>query len=196
MPQEDSYQVIRALIESHHPEDVNQLSLLVGQKLGIAESEALDLLLSLEGDGKLIFFDKKSDTFLEHLKDVKSSWFWAYTAITVMSAITNIYVTGAGNPLIYLRQVLGVLYVVFLPGYALVKVLYPLNQVNIVVRLALSITLSLVVVPMIGYLLNFSPWGIGLMPVNLSILFFSFACAVAGLYREYQVNQRIKSVTE
>ena len=196
MSQEDSYLIIKEILGSQHPEDVKELGLLVSEKLGVDEKEALDIVLSLEGEGKLSFYNKNGDTFLNYIGDISAAWFWAYSVITFLSALSVIFISQPNHPLIYVRHALGVLYVVLLPGYALVKILYPSNQINIVIRLALSITLSLVVVPSIGYFLNFMPWGIGLVPVNIGILLFSITCSIIGLYREYQGRRSAKALVD
>ena len=77
-------------------------------------------------------------------------------------------------PDFYLRIVVGIIFVLFLPGYLLVSALFPrrmgLEQLE---RIALSIGLSLAVVPLIGLALNYTPWGIRLHPVLLSLSAFN-----------------------
>ena len=61
------------------------------------------------------------------------------------------------------RIVLGVLFVLFFPGYTLVAALFPArNSIGRIERLALSFGLSIAVVPLIGLGLNYTPWGIRL----------------------------------
>ena len=52
-------------------------------------------------------------------------------------------------------------------------------------RLALSIGLSLAVVPLIGLVLNYTPWGIRLTPVSISLAIFTEAMATIALRRKY-----------
>ncbi len=59
-----------------------------------------------------------------------------------------------------LRQVLGLIFVLFLPGYAATAALFPENdQIDGIERAALSFGLSIAIVPLIGLALNFTPWG-------------------------------------
>src|SRR4030042_1454254 len=126
MSQEDSYSLVKELFESQHPEDVNELGLLVSEKLGLGEQEALNLVLSLEEEGKLVFYSKEGGSFTGYLKDIDAAWFWAYSLTVLASALSVLFITQPNHPLIYLRHALGAVYVVFIPGYALVKMLYPL----------------------------------------------------------------------
>jgi uncharacterized membrane protein len=70
---------------------------------------------------------------------------------------------------LYLRYVFGSALVLFLPGFALIEALYPKRELDELTRLALSIGLSLALVPLVGLVLNYTPWGIRLLPVSISI---------------------------
>ena len=76
---------------------------------------------------------------------------------------------------------LGLVFVLFMPGYVLVAALYPRNDdLDLVERVALSLGLSIAVVPLIGLSLNYSPWGIRLNPILAFVtLFIVLAAAVA-----------------
>lgn len=55
----------------------------------------------------------------------------------------------------HVRVVLGLLFVLFLPGYALVAAMFPKKEdLDCIERLALAFGLSVVVVPILGFLLN------------------------------------------
>ena len=74
------------------------------------------------------------------------------------------------------RVILGVPFVLLFPGYALVCALFPKRKdLDGVERVALSIGLSLAVVPLIGLILNYTPWGIRIFPVTLSLFAFTLA---------------------
>jgi uncharacterized membrane protein len=79
------------------------------------------------------------------------------------------------------RIALGLVFVLFLPGYVLVAALYPRkDDLDPVERLALSLGLSIAVVPLIGLALNYSPWGIRLDPILAFLtLFIVLAASVA-----------------
>ena len=86
-----------------------------------------------------------------------------YTA--VMSGI--LLGLGAGN-------LPAILLVLFVPGYVLVAALFPGNkQIDWTERIALSFGLSIAVVPLLGLLLNFTPFGIRFVPIVATIALFS-----------------------
>ena len=65
------------------------------------------------------------------------------------------------EPLNYLRIAFGLLLILFFPGYTLIASLFPRKgDLDGIERVALAIGLSLALIPIIGLVLNFSPWGI------------------------------------
>jgi uncharacterized membrane protein len=92
--------------------------------------------------------------------------------------------------------VLGAVFVLWLPGYAFIKALFPEQlpvktsdkDLDTIERIALSVGMSLALVPMVGLLLNYTPWGIRLTPIVLSLLALTTIFATAGVIRERQIR--------
>ena len=83
-----------------------------------------------------------------------------------------------------LQAVLGVPFVLFFPGYILVSALFPgKKDLGGIERLALSIGLSLAVVPLVGLALNYTPWGIRLAPIMASLFMFTLLLSIVANYR-------------
>jgi uncharacterized membrane protein len=79
---------------------------------------------------------------------------------------------------------LSLVFVLFLPGYVLVAALYPRKgDLDFVERLALSLALSIAVVPLIGLGLNYSPWGIRLSPMLAFVTLFIVLVAGVAMHR-------------
>ena len=85
----------------------------------------------------------------------------------------------------FLRPIFAVIFVFFIPGYALVASLFPSKEsLSNVQRFALSLGLSVAVVPLTALILSFSPFGLGLESIVVSITLFAVICSVvAGLRR-------------
>jgi uncharacterized membrane protein len=97
------------------------------------------------------------------------------------------------------RQVLGLVFVLFLPGYAATAALFPENdQIDGIERVALSFGLSIAIVPLIGLGLNFTPWGIRLDPIMASVSAFIIGASLVGWYRRDQlpVDERFAIVLD
>ena len=82
------------------------------------------------------------------------------------------------------RVPLGLFMVLFVPGYTLIAALFPkIGDLDGIERTALSFGLSIAVVPLIGLGLNYTPWGIRLTPVVVSLAIFTVAMAAAACWR-------------
>jgi len=86
-----------------------------------------------------------------------------------------------------LRVLFGLPFILFIPGYVLIFVLFPMRKtekgIDSIERIALSFGLSIAVVPLIGLILNFTPWGIRLEPILLSLFGFIMIIGLLGWYR-------------
>ena len=97
------------------------------------------------------------------------------------------------------RKILGLIFVLFLPGYAATAALFPENeQIDTIERVALSFGLSIAIVPLIGLALNFTEWGIRLDPILASVSGFIVIASLAGWYRRNRlpVDERFAIVID
>lgn len=86
------------------------------------------------------------------------------------------------------RVPLGLVFVLFLPGYVFVAALYPgKGDLDLLERLALSVGLSIAVVPVIGLGLNYSPWGIDVNPILAFVTLFIVLTAGVAMYRRLRL---------
>lgn len=87
-----------------------------------------------------------------------------------------------------LRVVLGMLFVIFSPGYVLLSAIFPKrNGLSGIERVALSFGTSIAIVPLIGIILNFTPWGIRLYPILISVSLFIIIVSAIGWYRQLKL---------
>ena len=78
-----------------------------------------------------------------------------------------------------LRVILGLPFLLFFPGYTLIAALFPKkSDLDGIERVALSFGLSIAVVPLLGLALNYTPWGIRLYPVLITVIAFILAMAI------------------
>lgn len=89
-----------------------------------------------------------------------------------------------------LRSILGLLFVLFIPGYVLTGALFPKkSDLEGIERLALSFGLSLAITPLIGLALNYTPWGIRLIPIVLSLTLFTFILVFIAILRRWKLEE-------
>jgi uncharacterized membrane protein len=87
------------------------------------------------------------------------------------------------------RVVTGLLAVVLCPGYSMTVALYPANKLSAVERVCLTIALSLAVVSLSGVALNYSPWGIRVIPATITVLTVTLLATIAASYRRSRLSR-------
>jgi len=94
------------------------------------------------------------------------------------------------SPSSILRIILGLPFLLFFPGYTLIAALFPKKQsLGGIERIALSFGLSIAVVPLIGLILNYTPWGIRLYPILISLTVFILAMSGVAWYRRRSLTE-------
>jgi hypothetical protein len=118
----------------------------------------------------------------------RNVWFYASVGASLM-AVLVIYALPAEFPMVAVRWVLGSVFVLFLPGYVTVEALFPKGRdLDGIERFALSVGLSLALVPLVGLLLNYTPWGIRLTPIVISLTILTLGLAGVGVGRQYGIS--------
>ena len=122
---------------------------------------------------------------VRYARSTYSIWFWILIFLIAISTI-SIYVLPQVSPYVYLRYAVGSLFVLYLPGYSLIEALYPKKEdLAPLERLSLSIGLSLALVPLVGLVLNYTPWGIRLDPIFASLSLLTMALAWVAVTRRF-----------
>jgi len=87
------------------------------------------------------------------------------------------------------RVIFGLPFILFFPGYVLVATLFPEKKsLDLIERIALSFGISIAVVPLIGFGLNYTPFGIRLTPILISLVIFNVAFAIAATWRRVKAK--------
>jgi uncharacterized membrane protein len=95
-----------------------------------------------------------------------------------------------------IRVILGLPIILFIPGYLLIFVLFPTkkeeNGIDVLERIALSFGLSIVIIPIIGLILNYTPLGIRLEPILIFLTIFILSTGLIAIFRwkKTQQNER------
>ncbi|HEV2139146.1 MAG TPA: DUF1616 domain-containing protein [Nitrososphaerales archaeon] len=152
---------------------------------GVPTWAATRALYSLICEKKVSLSDwSPPSSLMGYLSSPYSLWFWGAMAALAVTFV-SIYALPPSTPFLYVRYVFGSIAVLFLPGYALIEALYPKkDDLDGLERLALSIGLSLALVPLVGLLLNYTPWGIRLDPIVASLASLDIVLVLIGAYRK------------
>ena len=116
-------------------------------------------------------------TFEKYPTDIIICIVWSI--ITIPIALLNLETT--------IRTIFGLPLLLFIPGYILIFALFPTKKtekgIDIIERIALSFGLSIAIVPLIGLILNYLPWGIRLQPILILLFIFIIGVGSIAIYR-------------
>ena len=183
------------LLHERHPQTVKELITFVKERVAAPEAEIVDSIVALQQEGKLQLTNHVSrpvPTLSAYLRTHRAGWYWI-TILTVIGTTLIIFVVPEDLPWLYLRYVLGTLFVLWWPGYTLIKTIYPTtmkDRLGSLERIALNLGMSLALVPIVGLFLNYTPWGVRLTPLTLCLLALTLLFASNGVTREYQTQSK------
>ena len=100
-------------------------------------------------------------------------------------------------PYSVIRIILGLPFLLFFPGYVLVAALFVRREeMDGIERIALSAGMSVAVTALIGFGLNYTSWGIRLLPVLYSVAAFIVIMSVVAMVRQTRQNPPFHWITE
>lgn len=124
-------------------------------------------------------------------------------AVVALVVLTNLSVLLPVVRETPLRIGFGLAFVLFLPGYAFVAALFPEDDeavdpehearsrsdrgIDGIERVALSFGLSIAIVPLVGLVLNFTPWGVRLVPIVVAVSGFTLLSTAVAARRRWQL---------
>lgn len=170
----------------HVGEPVGELVSHVSAEGGVKfEATARGLYRAVE-DGRVRLVDTNPPRgLLGYFVSLYSLWFWLVVGFMGV-VLASIYVLPQIYPLYYLRYLAGAVFVLFVPGYVLIEALYPkADELEGLERFALDVGLSIAVVPLVGLVLNYTPWGIRLDPIFASLSLLVLGLGLVGVWRKY-----------
>ncbi len=159
----------------HEDSEVEDLNLHLLGKLQREVSEAKKV-----NDVKV----KTSDIEPEPVRSGKGFFAWDLVLISLFTILAVVFILTPSLSNTIPRTVLGLVLILFLPGYSLIAALFPRQgDLDSVERLALSFGLSIAVTPLLGLGLNYTSYGIRLDPILLSLSGFTLVLVLAAYVR-------------
>jgi len=158
----------------------------------LTEANFADLIEQLVRRGQIDAYGEPSrgSTLQNYLASwEKSLWFYA-SIIASVSSVLAVYIIPPNSPLLVLRWVLGLLFVLFLPGYVAIQAIFPAVELYGFDRLALSVAVSIVLDMFSGLALNYTPWRIRLDPILLLLGTLTICLAILALTRQFEASRR------
>jgi Protein of unknown function (DUF1616) len=181
-------QLIHAAVKAEHPSTVGDLWRVLKTRYDVDEDWFMETVKSMVTNGgmELRKPEYRFETFLDYLFTLSvSGWLWTTFAAVSLSVVA-VATVPVSSPLAPVRWLLGSLFVLYLPGFALLRLLFPAgSELDSLERFALNLGVSLAVVLLVGLVLNFTPWGIRFEPIVASLALFTLCFAGGAGLREY-----------
>ena len=181
-------ETIQNAVKMQHPQTVKQLATAVMTDGRVEEADFVATVKRMADNGTLALGPPSYDveTVLDYLFTFTlSGWLWV-SFLTITLSLIAVSLIPDLFPLNIARWVLGSIFVLYLPGFSLIQLLFPKGkEIDSLERFALSIGLSLALVPLIGLVLNFTPWGIRFAPIVAALGTFTTAALLAAGTRKY-----------
>jgi hypothetical protein len=177
--------------KAEHPRTVKDLLEIVkARRPAVSEQEFLEAVRELKESGalELELPALKVNSYPSYLRLwEENAWFYLVLLVGATTVLA-IYVLPSTYPAVILRWIVGSAFVLFLPGLAVVYALFPEEkELDSIERIALTVGLSLAITPLIGLVLNYTPWGIRLNPIVVSLSMFTLAMATVATFRRYKI---------
>ena len=195
-PLDELDQIIIRTVETTKPQSVQQLIDRVQEMTLKSKQEIINRIMQLQQQEKISLKPPQTSTpekFSSFMRSNQALWYWITLTLTIITAVVVFTVPEDVYPLVYLRYLLGIIFILWLPGYAFIKALFPKQlplktsekELDAIERIALSVGMSIALVPIVGLLLNYTPWGISLTPIVLSLLALTTVFATVAVANEY-----------
>lgn len=200
----DDNQKIKSLminiIKEKKPETIRQLINLVKKEIEIPEKKLFLIIQELEDEKNLRFEELIfPQSAVDYIFSFRATWYWLILFFSILTTLLVFVIPENLVPQIYVRSVLGVIFVLYFPGYALIKAIYPISVplemrsiiLDSIERIALSIGLSLSIIPVVDLILYYTPWGLSLALTTLSLLTVTVVFSSLAIWREYHARKEL-----
>jgi hypothetical protein len=126
------------------------------------------------------------NSFFKYLLYAYSLFFWGQFLFIVFFYFITYY-SESVYPIIFIKYVSSFIFILFIPGYALLNAIYyKKDEIEGVKKISLIVVTSITITAIVGIILNFLPWGVDsyLYFFTISILFIILN--IYGLYKKYE----------
>ncbi len=179
--------VIDAVEENSTVEDLVQR---ISEEHGVRKERVIKILYTLQQSELINLEDPHPpSSIIGYAWSSYSLWFWTLL-ILVASTTAFIYVFPQISPYIYLRYLLGSIFILYIPGYTLIEILYPTKkETTKLENIILSIGLSVALLLLVGLIINYTPWGLRLNPIFTILTLLTMLLALIALARKFTYFQ-------
>ena len=110
------------------------------------------------------------------------------TSVWTVMTVIFVIIPAIENSIV--RTILGLPFVLFIPGYVMIAAFFPKkDNLDSIERIALSFGLSIAIIPLLGLMLNYTPFGIRLIPILVTLCVFIVIMTTVAIYRRNMLSE-------
>jgi hypothetical protein len=191
----DIDETIIQIMDEHESLTVQQLMNLLKDRLQLTETEIDENLNRLNHEGRIKLekqpvFSHSIPYSKSYISTASAYWFFLIVALTLGTTIA-VFGISEYAPESIIRYALGFIYVLVLPGYSLMRILFPCKRfgskenmlIDWLTRFSFSVVFSIAIVSMVGLALDYV-WAVNLDSLILSLSSLTFFFAIVAFVRE------------
>jgi hypothetical protein len=152
----------------------------------VKTEKAIKDIYTLEKNNKLTLINPQyPKNFTNYLLSGYSLFFWIQLLFIVFFYFITYHFVYE-YPIVFIKYVSSFLFILYVPGYALLNAIYyKKDEIERVQKISYILAMSIVITAIIGLILNYSPWGINSYLYYLIASFVSIIFNIYGLYKKY-----------
>lgn len=189
-------QEILGVIINKQPQSTQELLELLKNQ-GISEKKALKEIEKLHNEGSLKLESDSVSPKPSTVRFRSLPWYASTISCSLIAAILIFVIPPDLYPLAYFRNIFGIAFVLFLPGFALIKTIFwkskfsrtASKSLENIERVALSFGLSIGVVCILGLFLYYSGFGFHFEIIVITLLMFTGSFATLALILENKTRR-------
>jgi hypothetical protein len=165
--EESAKETLLAVIDLGRHNSVGELVKTVSRNAGLPKSVVAKTLYRIgqEGTAQISEPPLKGGLF-DRFFSTRNLKFWVL--LTIPLATGYMILGSVAEPLVYFRYVLGSLTVLLIPGMGVIDTLYSNGELSSLQEVVYSVAISFALIPAVGMVLNYSPWGFSLRTIFVS----------------------------
>lgn len=161
----------------------------------ISSEDIIDAIKELNNDKKIILLDKVHNSFMHYLKGYSSISFWLI-ASAIVFGLASIYFLPNNGIWSIVRYAVAAIFILLVPGYSLIQLLFPSKIIDSAERLVLGVGLSLGILPLVWLTLHYSPWDVTIYSITSLLMATSMSSAIVATYKRFVTENRLNAVTK
>ncbi|HLI46647.1 MAG TPA: DUF1616 domain-containing protein [Geobacterales bacterium] len=186
----DKAEIKRIVLEHLKKKEIIKVSELASN-LRIEEEELANALLEMENSGEIEIIEPfpKNLRFTNYLLSLDHAFWFHATNLAIILTIIIVLVIPESIITYLVKSAISVLFLIFFPGYTIVQFLFPGREISLAEKLAISIGISIGLIPVFSLLLYYT-LNIGLFQIISMVSAFTFLMNCLAMRKKYKMAKQ------